>query len=213
MSAMQVRKPMAAIFAVVLTVACNNYDLRDQLENPGLSADKKYVSCGISCRIFVTANTYDGALGGISGADQKCMNDPAKPSADRAWKAMLVDGVNRRACQNSNCGVSGISEGLNWVLRPGVAYTRPDGTALGTANTEALFTFPLANSIGTATGNVWTGFHGTNTWTADVHCLGWLDNNMANTGNTGNPQNTTNAALFSGAGQCSAGQWLYCVEQ
>ena len=210
---MALSKILAVTFIVTLTNACNNYSLRDRPENPGTSEEKKFVSCGISCRIFVTANTYDGALGGIAGADQRCMNDPARPSSATAWKAMLVDGVTRRACQNSNCGVSGISEGVDWVLRPGVAYTRPDGTALGTANTEALFTFSLANSIGTATGNVWTGFHGSNLWTADQHCLGWSDNNMAGTGNTGNPQNTTNAALFSGAGQCSAGQWLYCVEQ
>ncbi|MCX7633600.1 MAG: DUF1554 domain-containing protein [Turneriella sp.] len=82
---------------------------------------------GPSKKMFLTQTKYNGALGGVSGADAKCNSDPAKPGAG-TYKAFIRAGTHRRACTSNHCESGKQSEHINWVLQPNTYYTRPDGT-------------------------------------------------------------------------------------
>ncbi len=175
-----------------------------------------------TCRMFVTAATYNGVLGGVTGADAKCASDTNKPSTG-TYKAMLVDGTNRVACTTANCS-GGISENVNWVLKANTAYTRTDGTAIGTTNSAAIFT-TLTNAVTTSpTYNEYrTGmaFSSTPDWKA--HATGHCTNYSASSG-TGVCGNASSSAISTGGGtssnflytngtSCGTSVALLCVEQ
>lgn len=190
----------------VITTSCTNIGLLDQLENPGATST---ASCGNNCRIFATANTYQGNFGSPSGADTFCMNDPARPSSQTKWKALLVSIPQRTACTTANCG-GGAIENFNWVLKPNSTYRLSSGSVVTTTNSSGIFNFPLSSAIGGAGAGVWTGLAGD--WTQSSNCLAWsvADSNLGAVGNAGDSTiqaiNWTNSA-------CSSGSLLYCVEQ
>lgn len=195
----------SAFFSLTL-VACNNYNLLEKLENPF-----KIESCGSSCRIFSTTNPHSGNLGGVSGADTHCLNDPGNPSrSSRIWRAMISDGSVRRACSSVSCGTSGSAENINWALKPLTAYHRIDGTPIGTTAATGVFATTLTNPIGPGGTGVWTGLN--SNWQNDVNCNAWTvaDATQGRFGSTGG---TTDDAINSNTANCSSGQYLYCVEQ
>ncbi len=129
--------------------------------------------------IFRTALTFNGNLGGIAGADQKCMTDANYPGSG-TYKAFIVDGVNRIASITPGQGDGQV----DWVINADTSYYRPDGfTLIGIANSKALFSANLTNTISATGINFWSGFYrpdnGTSmtnvTWTAGVTsiCTAW----------------------------------------
>jgi len=182
-------------------------------------------------RIFVTAATYNGDLRaagagtGIAGADAKCMEDANHPDAlltlpnRRTFKTMIVDGTNRRACTTANCATGGITENINWVLRPNVTYVRTDGTTpIFTADWNGVWNFsgsfnPWNNPVvQIANNDVWTGMGGT--WLVSLWgaCINWTSN--AGNGETAGPSNVNDSAItWSGGSACNTTNNLYCVEQ
>lgn len=196
----------AVVCLVFFSSSCMNIGLLEQLENPGKSSS----SCGNDCRIFVTANTYNGNSGGPAGADARCMNDSGRPNSATRWKAMVVASGARTACTSSSCGTGGAAENLNWVMKPNATYRRPDGSIYALTNGSAIFSFPLAAGIGPTAAGIWTGLAGD--WTQSSNCLGWTvdDSTLGAVGEGGSNSatviNWTNSA-------CSSGQLLYCVEQ
>lgn len=164
-------------------------------------------------RIFRTTTTYSGNLGGISGgsgADNKCMIDPAYPGSG-TFLALVVDGVNRRACITPNCTDS--AENINWVFKKSTPYFQVDGiTPVGTTNCAGVFAFPVTNGFSPTPSAYFTGLNAD--WTTFGACGSndWL-------GTTGSTQsgtaNATGITLISGAGSsCSSPTTnLVCVEQ
>jgi hypothetical protein len=173
--------------------------------------------------IFLTKNSYTGNLGGFSGADAKCMADPALPvrGAGSQWKALLN---NNRSTQS------------------GVAYYRDDyATIISTANGYDLNgwgdTSGLIGSIFASDQQVWTGF----TPSMDTNYSGWITdiagadrNSCANwTSDSGiliasgvygkasstNAQSHTNSPGFNDGwavdemAGCDNKLFLYCVQQ
>jgi hypothetical protein len=212
-SAKSLRK-FSALFAMILMLSCNNYNLRDQLENPGLGGGAS--TCGSNCRIFVTANSFSGDMGGVHGADNLCRFDPANPdgSGRGNWKAMLAS-VNplRRACDTVSCQNGGASENVDWPLRPNTSYRRPDGTPIGTTSANGIFQTELTNSIGTNVGiSVWTGL-GLEWQTSTLTCSDWSFGNYGPQGTAGSATGFTSDAISSSTPQCDQGKHLYCVEQ
>lgn len=113
---------------------------------------------------------------GIWGADYKCNTDINRPNSSN-YKAMLVDGMsmNRVACITPNCS-GGLTEQIDWVLKPNQMYQRSDGTVIATTNADGIFNFStaLVNSISATSNVAWTGM--LNDWTADSdNCKGWMD--------------------------------------
>ncbi len=160
-------------------------------------------------RIFVTSIAYNGNLGGPGGADSRCASDANRPQGG-TWKAMLADGVTRRACSTANCS-GGISENIDWVLSPGRAYVRLDQTPIFTANDAGVFLFgTLTNSFGTTPQSATTGLDVD--WTPRDTCGGWTG---AGTHGFGTLSHTGSTAIRDGSdGVCTNAFYrLICVEQ
>ena len=199
---------------LLLTFSCGT-ELEDNF-CPGLSscsAGSNESSSGPCdpCIIFVTNNTTNGNLGGVSGADTFCNSDPNKPNSSN-YKALVVSGVSRRACTSADCLTLGTAEHIDWVIKPSVVYQRPDSTTIGTSTTEGVFSFNLTNSIGTAGNIIWTGTDLDWTNGAD-NCLNWASSNGIDSGLTGLDNVVTLSSINGGGGTCSAIRRLYCVEQ
>ena len=171
------------------------------------------VSCANTLKIFVTNSKYTGSLGGIAGADAKCAADTNKPVGGATYKAFISDGTNRRACSTDDCS-GGISENIDWVLKPNRSYVRADGTtALFTTNANGIFTSDLTNSFSGASVYPWTGLK--STFTSDANCSNWSDGTTAASGRRGNTQGTNRTTAISQSTYlCSVDNGpLICVEQ
>ena len=164
-----------------------------------------------TCKIFVTASGFTGSLGGVAGADAKCMSDANYPGHG-TYKAMIVDGSSRVACTSANCS-GGTSEHTDWVLHPTTSYTRVDGTQIGTTTSAGIFSFPLSASISTV-GN-WTLTGLAATWTANgSRCLNWTSGVHAQLGQAGFSDHTDSGTIASATIFCDfATAGLFCVEQ
>ena len=173
-----------------------------------------FSACGGGvCRIFVTGTSYSGNLGNMAGADAKCNSDGSKPNAS-TYKALLADGVSRRACTGASCSPStGVDQSLDWPLFPGKNYVRADGTtAIGTASTNALLPGTLTNSIATGGGQNWTGLN--SDWTtASDNCNVWSDGSSGFSGMRGTQNATASTAWSNGQNPCVTSRGIYCVEQ
>ncbi|MFZ5630037.1 MAG: LamG-like jellyroll fold domain-containing protein [Spirochaetota bacterium] len=166
-------------------------------------------------RIFVTDSQSNGNLGGITGADATCNGDTAKPTGAN-YKAMLVDGSNRRACSSSSCSSSGLSENIDWVLQPQVTYVQAAGELpVFTANSSAIYPFgTFTNAISGAAVYAWTGL--TTGWQVgnslgvDLDCGNW---NGGTQGAIGQVNSVTSSSAYSTTDLCASVRRLYCVEQ
>ncbi|UOG59457.1 endostatin-like outer membrane lipoprotein LenD [Leptospira noguchii] len=193
-------------------------------EDPSdVEADSENLLPSSPTYIFL-APGHHGNLGGIYGADEWCMRKvPAdlKGSPYYSYKALLADGINRRASVAGNAGDGQIS----WVLQANTVYSQATtGTpTIGTTNSKKLFTFPLTNkirpdSITNLSGITWTGLN-PNWTTAPYNCNNWTDGADINIGTIGNYNSITSDAIFNsalivpGLATCSSGGKLYCVEQ
>jgi hypothetical protein len=118
--------------------------------------------------LYLSANAGLGNLG-VAGADNAC--NQARPPGLATAKAMIVDGVTRRACTSANCTTGGASEHIDWVFAPMTSYYLADGTTfVGATNAAGLLVGPLQTPVA-ANGAFWTGL--SNDWTGSNNCVGW----------------------------------------
>ncbi|PJZ83689.1 hypothetical protein CH366_10275 [Leptospira harrisiae] len=150
--------------------------------NSSTSSSSTTPSCTTTgtCKIFI-ANPTAPINAGISGFDTYCNNSTNKPSGSYTYKALVSDGIKRRACSTANCS-GGTSEHIDWVLKPNQQYKRNDGTTvIGTTNANGIFVTSLTNSVepNLVTGSdvVLTGIN--DNWTPGDDCTDWTG-----TGNT-----------------------------
>ncbi|AFM11706.1 protein of unknown function DUF1554 [Turneriella parva DSM 21527] len=197
---------LMSLFLTLWISNCMNIGLLEQLETPG----GKTVSCGSDCRIFVTSLAHSGGMGGITGADANCNNDPARPQGKTVWKAMIGSTPLRTACTSADCGVGGASENFNWVLRPNTSYKRVDGAFIGNTTGNAIFAFPLQSTFDPSATFVWTGMTGS--WQPSGNCTNWsvADSLLVATGDA---SSLGTIALFSTNSACNSSFRLYCAEQ
>ncbi|MCR9144973.1 MAG: DUF1554 domain-containing protein [bacterium] len=176
---------------------------------------------------FHTAAVHDGdfdndaTLGGngdgsgVAEADQFCMIDANRPSAD-TYKALLVKsplggGPQRRASQNPNAGDGQI----DWVLAPNINYYRADGSTLVfSTNANGLFVFgAAANSFAATPGDYWTGLAPDWRVTPPLQsCGGWSANGGVN-GRTGQGTAVNADAISQASTGCGATAHLICIQQ
>lgn len=155
-------------------------------------------------RVFVTSITYDGNLGGISGADAKCMSDPNKPTtpSSATYKALLVDYGDTRAL------------GSDWVLQPNLSYRRTNGNLIFVSNANSTFTFGAFANTWSATiaEQAWTGL--TKTWGTQINdCENWTSNLLSKSGNVGFTDSITDDAINEITQACNLTKRIICVEQ
>jgi hypothetical protein len=171
-------------------------------------------------KIFLSNAQPGGNMGGVTGADALCDGDANKPDG-ATYKALLVDGANRRACVNANCTPTNGGDGLDWVFQPNATYYRDDGggnfTAVIATNASRVAAFPLATNGFSASGanEYWTGLE--TDWTVafsgvDLDCANWAG---AGSGQTGIGGSASSDAVSFGTPLCAiAGSYhLLCVEQ
>lgn len=169
-----------------------------------------------SYKTFITSSGYQtGDLGGVSGADAKCMSD-ANYTGSGTYKALLVDGINRRASSTANNGDSQI----DWVLDINADFTLSDGsTKIFTTNSNAIFVFGTLDSpfAGVDPGApVWTGLSSDWTTNSDT-CNSW-SSNAGHSGIYGGTDSTDGNAISISTAACDGPGWavlpkLICVEQ
>ncbi|MCS6971555.1 MAG: DUF1554 domain-containing protein [Leptospiraceae bacterium] len=210
--------------------ACNSYNLLDTLEKPGAArggaggdggsggdGGGAPTSCGSTCRIFVSQTAVPGNFGGPAQADTICMNDANRPPGNRIWKAMLVDGTTRKACNSPTCG-GNPAEHLNWVLRPYTQYVRVDGLPIQATVSAGIFNFvgDLTNPISADYLEVWTGLQ--NDWvsaSSGATCQNWSSSSGFELGSYGKANQTSNEAIraIGALKECNLNLRFYCVEQ
>ena len=140
---------------------------------------------GLGKRIFITAATFNGNLGGFSGADSLCNADANRPDTSKSYKALL---------NNNNSTTAGVE------------YDRPDGTFI-TIATGGLLSTTLTNSIAGAFTNQWDGAESRD-------CAVWTDGSSDGTfGGVGNAGFTSAVWFDAGSNGCSVVLALDCVEQ
>ncbi|EPG83131.1 endostatin-like outer membrane lipoprotein, LenD-like [Leptospira santarosai] len=159
---------------------------------------------------------------GLYGADKICNTDIVNNRYELSsvkgkanpFKAMVVDGINRRASVTANQGDGQI----DWVLKPNTEYRRILSTwdsLVGVTNSTGLFTFPLNSTWHPVAGyNIWTGLN--SDWTgAPENCGMWM-NPDAN-GRYGDSDRTTDEAISAGVSACDDSTFIdpaiLCVEQ
>jgi len=179
-----------------------------------------HVSSGL--KIFLTSRKHvadfknDPYLNGDSAihkADDFCNTDPNRPDA-HAYKALLVDGVNRDAKALTD-----------WVLKPSTTYYRPyDDIVVGTTTAAAIFGAayaPLTNAIAATispadTGTeAWTGIANSGDFTTGECCNGWSDVTNSWSARWAIPTARDGSAFgTNGLVGCAVYRfWIYCVEQ
>lgn len=178
-------------------------------------------------KIFVTSNTYSPGVMGVDGVarfDGICESEKVAKgfTEDDIFKALVTSNGNggthtkRIACLTAYCG-NGTSEQVNWVLDSNREYRREDGTTvIATTNANAIFEYPLTNSITGSADEYWTGFY--DTWAilnigVNDDCASWTTNDGGAVGQHGLGNQTDSTAFSKGTVACNINRKILCVEQ
>ncbi len=163
-------------------------------------------------RIFVTQNLYNGNLGGKSGADTKCMNDPNTPPTG-TFKALISTSSSRRACNLADCTTTSVGR-VDWPLRADTTYYRLDQTTvIGTTTTNAVFGFNLSAPIDDTYAEIWTGLSHEFAYDSTYNCLDWTDGSSGPAGRLGISDAVSGDAVADTTSNCDEQVPIYCVEQ
>jgi len=151
--------------------------------------------------VFVTSQRYNGAIGGLSGADLRCNNLAAAAGLPGTFRAWLSDGTESPATRFNRSGfqrTDGRVVARDWADLTDRSLEAP--ISLDENGEEVL------DSVWTATdaqGNA-----------AGVNCQGWTSSAMGDLGSRGiSPDTGDSWSLASGNAACSASLRLYCFEQ
>ena len=169
-------------------------------------------TCSAECkvkglRVFVTSTTYNGNLGGLSGADAKCQERATAanlPGTYMAWISDAVDGPAARFMTKTGpyILVNGTKVADDWA-------DLTDGTLDAAINRTETNVTPM-NPI-----QVWTNTNidGTPSST-DKHCVDW-GNSMggSNKGDFGERTVTDSNWTKKGNAACNSVYRLYCFQQ
>ncbi len=160
-------------------------------------------------RVFVTAGTYNGNLGGLSGADAKCQTAADTASLGGTWKAWLSDGTASAASRLTH------GEGpYRRINHPGIGGKWTDLTdgTIGAINIEHNGP-PVVSGF-----NVWTGtnYMGSVIDAANRTCVNWTSSAggwIAKYGYYGQSNQTGTGWTQTNYFSCNNGARLYCFEQ
>ncbi|MFT4040882.1 MAG: hypothetical protein QM692_22055 [Thermomicrobiales bacterium] len=183
------------------------------------------LACGAGgpCTVFVTAATFDGNLGGITGitgADSKCQSAAVTGGLTGTYMAWIGDNTTTPAVRFTNTGNAGP------YLLPANSALDGSGPPPTVAATFAALTScavsgdclenpinrdengtEITASYGVFTGLFATGLADTNT------CSNWTTNNPIGFGQSGGATKTDSDWTANTATPCNVSQRLYCFEQ
>jgi surface protein len=155
-------------------------------------------------RIFLTNATFDGgAIGGISGADAKCMADAQ--AAGGTYKALLSVA--------SRYLIVSPAEELDWPLAAHTQYLRKSDLlpVVTTDGSKIFSTTVFTNPISPTPGSFWSGLNSDWTYPSTdiaLRCDNWTSGAAGYTG-----KSSSNASFTSTDTSCATSLPLLCVEQ
>lgn len=166
--------------------------------------------------VFITANTFQGNLGGASGADTLCNNVANKPTVTAG---SVCDTVLQNSSFKAMVGQSGVREAspvpTDWVLRANTRYFDCEsGNEIFPTLTDQLIDFANMNGGAlTISGlnTVWTGFDAG--WGIGLNCLDWSDSGTGENANYGDASYIDTNFIHINDMSCDNSLPLYCVEQ
>jgi len=168
------------------------------------------VTCTNNKKMFVnnvktTGDIRVGLSTGIKAADKLCEKQA------KGYKAMIVDGTNRRACTTAGCSMEG--EHINWVLQANTIYTRNDlKTVVGITNASATFAFPLQNAFSPGANIIWTGLQAS--WISSTNnCSKWSKGAKGTKGVSGDANVITSTSIYREDSKCNSSFFILCVEE
>ncbi|MCT8335332.1 DUF1554 domain-containing protein [Leptospira sp. 85282-16] len=170
------------------------------------------VSCAPTCNpcyLFLSGSGYPPNPGSAKNFDTFCSSDGNYPGTG-TYKAMVVDGVTRRASISANIGDGQI----DWVFAPNRTYRQTEGV-IGTTNSAGLFISALSLRF-SVNSKYWTGLYSDWTTNTSNTCDLWRSNSGSFTGIMGQGNSTAIASITAGwpADSCNvSNQQLICVEQ
>lgn len=177
--------------------------------------------------VFVTSTTYTGNLGGLAGADQKCMDRAAAamPSPlPGTFKAWMSDSATSAAAHVTTHGT------LPYVLVDGTTVVAADWSALTSANgaqVQNMITMDENGNTVPGTSDTCSGFGGHYVWTNSNDdgtlytgagtCQDLTSALNGDTGNTGsastNQGDTKWWSSWCNGQSCDSLASLYCLQQ
>ena len=182
-------------------------------------------------RVFVTSTSYNGNLGGASGADSKCQTAANNGNLGGTWKAFVLTGATDR---NSYDKVFTNPTGIYVHIKP---------ITIGTKDYYEVFVWDVRTLVGNDAAGIWAGGiwgswrvyneYKYNTWPYDwgwyywtgsdvygkalwsTNCYDWTNGTTAYSGEAGTFRggDTFNALLKRVSSPCNTTYPLLCVEQ
>ena len=163
--------------------------------------------------VFVTSETFSGNLGGLTGADRKCMNSAINGGFTGTYKAWISDGqtsADERLIHSDQAYVltDGTQIATNWDdLTDGVLATPINRDESGelVASDISQFVYSNTNSNG---GRVqYTAFWTCDNWTRESDDAGFIFGGVGRIDAVDNNWTSTYVSL------CDRTNHLYCIEQ
>lgn len=180
------------LFLLFLLAACGAREDGEATETDGVTIGQH--------RIFVTSATYDGNLGGLTGADAKCDSVAKAAGLELTYKAILSDSSTNAKARLAITGQVVVVDSNDNVEV--IAASTTD--FWGAQSADLLMTVNINESGGTITGKTpWTGtssegayaLYGCNDWTKASNSSGtigsidhtddrWIDSDFVPCGNS-----------------------------
>lgn len=174
-------------------------------------------NCSQGKYVFVTSETFDGNLGGITGADAKCQSEATAKGLAGNYKAWIADNSSSPSTNFFQSAspyylITGAEVAANWA-------DLIDGTLTHEINVDINGDVVLA-SVGsppTYYNYVWTNVKVDGTKVGLYDCLGWTSTSGGNEGTIGlshkKDSTWTNEGTFGCAFSETYRKRLYCFEQ
>ncbi len=183
------------LLSTFFLIACGVSDSSDEAD--GISSSDH--------RIFVTSNSFNGSLGGISGADDKCLLAARAAGLERTYRAILStasSNAEERLNITGNVFVFTDSETPQLVAPSGVALWGTRLSSLnGAINRDEFFNLSAVS--------VWTGTGIEGDFIAGNTCSDWSFN--SGSGFTGRSDSISQDWVENIPANCSASNRLYCI--
>ncbi len=166
-----------------------------------------------SKRVFVTSTTYNGNLGGLSGADAKCQTAANSVNLGGTWKAWLSDSTTSAGSRLTHSSVP------YKLINGTIIVNNWDGLTSSSQQTLGNLLAPLnINEKGTYNP---LGYFGNSSWTGTLpgggiltpNCSNWTSSANTLTGYAGNPDSVHDWSISSTVTCASSAVSLYCFEQ
>jgi hypothetical protein len=159
-------------------------------------------------RVFVTSTTYNGNLGGITGADQKCQTSANTANIGGTWKAWLSD-TTTSASSRLNHGNIPYKLLNGALIADDWNYLTTYGSKIKINITESGATLDGYLQVWTNTQKSGAAYNPSLVYS----CNNWTSASVTNNGRVGTVGESNGWTDYGISQGCNSGGYLYCFEQ